>query len=268
MSVTPRAAIAARSSQIRYPPSWSAWSAASWASSGTSTSPSSPSVQVSRVTEAPSATYRAIVAPLLIVSSSGWACTRRRRREEVTGGIEPEQVNAEGTQVTTTPVGLSGAGTGPGGLLPAPDEAAQRPSGTARGRGAIRRIAMSEHLYGLGEVAGVEVAGAAVLEGRVEGHAGLPLVVVEHVGELLAAGAEPAARRRVGRAGHVAGDDDPLTGPLTTGVGQRDGRQQGLGVRVRRPFEQLVPLGDLHDPAQVHDRDAVGDVPDHRQVVG
>src|SRR4051812_5336403 len=80
-----------------------------------------------------------MVAPLLIVSSSGWACTNSTRREEVTRGIEPEQGNAEGTQVTMTPEGLSDTGTGPGGLLPAPDEAAPRPPGTAPGRGAIRQ---------------------------------------------------------------------------------------------------------------------------------
>ena len=39
------------------------------------TSPSSPSVQVTSVTPAPSAAYLAIVAPVPIDSSSGWACT-------------------------------------------------------------------------------------------------------------------------------------------------------------------------------------------------
>ena len=34
-----------------------------------------------------------------------------------------------------------------------------------------------------------------------------------------APGAEPAARRRVGRAGHVAGEDDPLARPLASGSG-------------------------------------------------
>src|SRR5260370_28064450 len=42
------------------------------------TSPSSPSVQVTRVTWTPSAAYLAIVAPVPIDSSSGWAWTRRR----------------------------------------------------------------------------------------------------------------------------------------------------------------------------------------------
>lgn len=44
------------------------------------TSPSSPRVHVTRATCAPSAAYLAMVAPLLIDSSSGCACTRSRRR--------------------------------------------------------------------------------------------------------------------------------------------------------------------------------------------
>src|SRR5262245_40692067 len=43
-------------------------------------SPSSPSVQVTSVTWTPSAAYLAIVAPVPMVSSSGWACTSSRRR--------------------------------------------------------------------------------------------------------------------------------------------------------------------------------------------
>src|ERR1700722_9786003 len=44
------------------------------------TSPSSPSVQVTSVTPAPSAAYLAMVAPVPIDSSSGWACTSSNRR--------------------------------------------------------------------------------------------------------------------------------------------------------------------------------------------
>ena len=46
-------------------------------------------MQVTRQTAAPSATYLAIVAPLLIVSSSGWACTNISRRpgSDVTSGL-------------------------------------------------------------------------------------------------------------------------------------------------------------------------------------
>src|SRR5215831_13065 len=60
---------------MRYSPSPPSASAARCASSGGMISPSSPSVQVTRVTPAPSAAYLAIVAPVPIDSSSGWACT-------------------------------------------------------------------------------------------------------------------------------------------------------------------------------------------------
>ena len=50
-------------------------------------SPSSPSVQVTTVTSAPSAAYRAIVAPVVMLSSSGWAWTSSSLRGtgEITG---------------------------------------------------------------------------------------------------------------------------------------------------------------------------------------
>ena len=43
---------------------------------------------------------------------------------------------------------------------------------------------------------------------------------------------------------------------------------QRHGVRVTRMRVQLVPVGGLHDLAEVHDRDPVRDVLYHRQVVG
>src|SRR3984957_1341981 len=79
-SVTPSAAHAASSSPMRYPPRPPPCASARWASPGGMISPSSPSVQVTSVTCAPSAAYRAIVAPVSMVSSSGWACTRSSRR--------------------------------------------------------------------------------------------------------------------------------------------------------------------------------------------
>ncbi|CAM5295034.1 hypothetical protein SBADM41S_02390 [Streptomyces badius] len=76
----PSSRIAAASSPIRWAPSASSRSAVRRASEGGMTSPSSPSVHVTRVTWAPSAAYLAMVAPLLIDSSSGCACTSSRRR--------------------------------------------------------------------------------------------------------------------------------------------------------------------------------------------
>ena len=76
---------------------------------------------------------------------------------------------------------------------------------------------------------------------------------------------EPAAGRWAGRVGHVAGQvDRQHAGP----VGARDRRHQRLRVRVPRIGPHRLGVADLHDPAQIHDRDPVGDLADDRQVVG
>ena len=85
---------------------------------------------------------------------------------------------------------------------------------------------------------------------------------------LPAPGAEPAARRRVGGAGHVALQQDPVLLTAQRRLVQRDRRQQRLRVGVRRRAVDLL-LGALLDhAAQVHDRDPVGQVTHDRQVVG
>src|SRR5215217_6376197 len=70
--------MALSSSILRWSARVSSLSAAMCSSSGTRISPISPPVQVTMVTPMPSATYFAMVAPLLMLSSSGWACTRSR----------------------------------------------------------------------------------------------------------------------------------------------------------------------------------------------
>ncbi len=61
--------------------------------------------------------------------------------------------------------------------------------------------------------------------------------------------------------------DDPFAVLTGRRVGHRDGRQQRLGVGVRRVVVDLLVRADLDDPAEVHDADPVGDVPDDGQVV-
>ena len=48
----------------------------------------------------------------------------------------------------------------------------------------------------------------------------------------------------------------------------RDGREQHSRVRVLRVGDDLVGRPDLDDPAQVHDREDVTDVPHRREIVG
>ena len=109
-------------------------------------------------------------------------------------------------------------------------------------------------------MAGCPVAGGDLLELRHLG--GAPLVCVG------AAGAEAAAGRRVQGAGHVALQHDALGLACREGVCHRDGRDQAAGVGVDAVGDQLVAVGQLHQLAQVHDADAVGDVLDHAQVMG
>src|SRR4051794_30015793 len=114
-----------------------------------------------------------MVAPLLIASSSGWAWMSRSERTERSCRVGP--------------------GAEPGGFPPG---ATKRLSG-ARGRHlaavSAGRPTMSQDLHGLRVVAAVGVADAAVFQRRLLVDAQLPLAVAEHVGELLAAGAELAA---------------------------------------------------------------------------
>src|SRR5687767_9561802 len=76
---------------------------------------------------------------------------------------------------------------------------------------------------------------------------------------------EAAAGRRIDRARHVAREDDPLA--RAARVGHRDRREQRDRVGVLRVREEGLGLGELDDPAEVHHRDAVADVLDHREVV-
>jgi hypothetical protein len=80
-----------------------------------------------------------------------------------------------------------------------------------------------------------------------------------------AARVEPAAGRRAGRVGHVAGQ---VGGQHPGAVGPRDRRDQRLGVGVDGIGPDRGGVADFHDPPQVHDRDPVGDLPDDRQVMG
>jgi len=112
---------------------------------------------------------------------------------------------------------------------------------------------------GAREVAGRPVTRGGLDELRV--HLGTDLL------RLPATGVEAAARGRVHRRGHVAGEDDALALLLDLRVGDRDGREQRLAVRVERVLVEVDAVGELDDLAQVHDRDSVADVAHDREVV-
>ena len=104
-----------------------------------------------------------------------------------------------------------------------------------------------------------------VLVSHVAPHGVFPAAGVRRIG---AAGTETAAGRGVHGAWHVAFEDDALAFVLYVGIGDRHGREQGLGVRVERVVVQLVARRELDEDAEVHHPDAIGDVLDHGEVVG
>ena len=80
---------------------------------------------------------------------------------------------------------------------------------------------------------------------------------------LRASGVEAAARRRVDRRRDVALEDHPLPLGGQVGVGHRYGREQRRH-RVAWLAVEAAGVGQLDHLAEVHHRDPVGDVPDHR----
>src|SRR5581483_2300378 len=82
-----------------------------------------------------------------------------------------------------------------------------------------------------------------------------------------AAGMEDAARRRRGGVRHLARRDPQQLARLRGRVRRRDGVGEDARVRMARRVEHVEPVPRLDDPAEVHDRDPVADLPDHPQVV-
>jgi len=84
---------------------------------------------------------------------------------------------------------------------------------------------------------------------------------------LPAARAKAAAGGRVGRARHVAREDDPLALAALGGILDRDGGEQRLRIGMRRVLVDLLARPDLDDLPEVHHGHAVRDVADDGQVV-
>ena len=89
--------------------------------------------------------------------------------------------------------------------------------------------------------------------------------VARHLVLARAAGLEGAAGRRVHRRGDVALEHDVRL--LDAGVGDRDGREQRLGVGVVGRLEDLVGGADLDHVAEVHHHHPVGEVAHDAEVV-
>lgn len=83
-----------------------------------------------------------------------------------------------------------------------------------------------------------------------------------------AARMEAATCRWVNRARDIALEDDPFTPLFNVGIRDRYCRKQGLGVGMKRIFVKGFPVCNLHDAAQIHHRNSVANMPNHREVMG
>jgi len=75
---------------------------------------------------------------------------------------------------------------------------------------------------------------------------------------------EAAAGRWTIEARDFTGQDDPVA---STGAGVKGGGKERDSVRVRRVGIHLIHAAHFNDPAEVHDRDLIRDVPDDGQIV-
>src|SRR5437868_589538 len=79
------------------------------------------------------------------------------------------------------------------------------------------------------------------------------------------ASAAMTSRRRIGRAGNFPFEHGLL--PPDRRVGNRDDRDQCLGIRVPGTCQKLLRRCYLHDLAEIHHGDPIADLLDHRHVV-
>ena len=86
-----------------------------------------------------------------------------------------------------------------------------------------------------------------------------------HFEGLRAARMKRAAERRTRRVRHLAARE--VTRHAAHWIGLRDGTQQRLRVRMFRVRVDRVCRADLHDPPQVHDRDAIAEELRRREIV-
>src|SRR6266436_7425449 len=92
------------------------------------------------------------------------------------------------------------------------------------------------------------------------------LLAAAALARIAAACVEAATLGRVKRARHVALQDQTLA--FQRRLGQRDGRKQGLGIGMARLGKERALICDLDDLAEIHDRDPIGDMLHHCEIVG
>lgn len=81
------------------------------------------------------------------------------------------------------------------------------------------------------------------------------------------AGMETAAAWGIHGARNIALQQDTLPRLILLWIGQRYCGKQRLGIGVDRMVAKLIAFSQLHQAAQIHDANAVGDMAHHRDVM-
>ena len=81
------------------------------------------------------------------------------------------------------------------------------------------------------------------------------------------AAGKAAPRLWIYRIGHLTFDDLNLL-VLHLDAGYRNSREQSLCIRVHWIFEQLSGRRELHALSQIHDRDLIGNMAHHAEIMG
>src|SRR5260221_9778941 len=108
------------------------------------------------------------------------------------------------------------------------------------------------------------MAGRQVCRVGIESEQGRVLNLADALGDR-AARVEAASGRDVDGAGWLATQPQLVRGLVA--ADSRCGGQHGSGVRMPRVIEDDVPPAVLGGPAEVHDRDAVAEIPDDGEIM-
>ena len=76
-----------------------------------------------------------------------------------------------------------------------------------------------------------------------------------------------ATSGRIQRTGDFAGQHDALAAALNGRVGDGNGGDQCLSIRVQRILVETIPVRQFDNAAQIHHRDSVANMPDGGEIM-
>ena len=82
-----------------------------------------------------------------------------------------------------------------------------------------------------------------------------------------AARMKEAANRLIHRRGRIARQNDPLPAALAAWIRHRHRAEKRPSIGMLRPVEHFIRRPQFNDPAEVHNRNPIRDMPNDRKIV-